>query len=162
MDFLFRLWYEKPRALHVPMSQVKLPAEICPQTKQPKWSDCVLFIVWSRALSIIGDYYHHVDTRLGGDVNGIIDHCCNQLTELLDDWDLVSVAKSPKLDTIKSWLYAESIIAFYSFIIFLRRKASSSDQLLHPQEVHAARAVIKTMHERSGTPHGDHQGFHTQ
>ncbi|KAL4863345.1 hypothetical protein BDV12DRAFT_202189 [Aspergillus spectabilis] len=164
MDFLFWLWYDKPRALRAPMSQVRLPAEISPQTKQPKWCDCVLFIVWSRALYILGEYYDHVDTLSGEELNRKIDHCCNQLSELLEDWELESVAKSPKLDTVKSWLYAESIIAFYSFIIFMRRKVSSSDQSVHPQEVNAARAVIRIIHEwsrKSVTPCGDQQGFHT-
>ncbi|KAL4875120.1 hypothetical protein BJY04DRAFT_224316 [Aspergillus karnatakaensis] len=164
IDFLFRMWYDKPRALRAPMSQVRLPAEISPRTKQPKWGDCILFIVWSRALYILGEYYDSADTLPGEELNGKIDHCCNQLAELLEDWDLVSVANSPKLNAVKSWLYAESLIAFYSFIIFLRRKASPSDQLLHPQEVHAARAVIKAINEWSQKPNipcGEQQTFHT-
>ncbi|KAL2815262.1 hypothetical protein BDW59DRAFT_176193 [Aspergillus cavernicola] len=160
MDFHFRLWYDKPAALQGSMAQVRLPAEISPQTKQPKPFDSILFIVWSRTLFILGDYLESREALRDAELDRKIDHCCKQLGELVEDWDLLSLARSPKIGEFKSWLYAESIIAFHSSIIFMRRKASTTDQMVHPQAVHAARTTIGTILEWSGKslgPSGDYQ-----
>ncbi|RAL06949.1 uncharacterized protein BO97DRAFT_447210 [Aspergillus homomorphus CBS 101889] len=136
VDFLFRIWYEKPPVLRVPMAQVRLPAEISPQTKQPKPNDCIIFLVWSRALFIMADFFDHpIPTSTA-------DTCCNELEELVDDWALLSHARSPNIDHIKSWLYVDTIIALHIFIIFMRRKASSAEEIVHPQAVRSARLII--------------------
>ncbi|KAJ9488877.1 hypothetical protein VN97_g4402 [Penicillium thymicola] len=165
LDFLFRLWYDKPKALKSPIAQVKLPAEISPQTKQPKPAPCTLFIVWSRALFLLDEFFSVLESSHGqpyAEVSSKIDNCCNELWELLTDWDMLSVARSPRIEPVKSWLYADSIIALYSFIILMRRKASNSDRYPHPQAVNAARIVINTIIEWAGKnvlPSGTEQSF---
>lgn len=150
-----------------PIDQVNLPAEISPRTKQPKPADCIMFIVWSRALFVLDEFFQsldclHSETRVG--VGSKIDSCCNELAELLVEWDLLTIARSPRLEPIKSWLYADSIIALNSFIIFMRRKESNTDHATHPQAVDAARIVVKTFLEWSGkiTLSPGEQVFNTQ
>lgn len=168
LDFLFRLWYDKPKALKYPIAQVKLPAEISPQTKQPKPAHCTLFIVWSRALFLLDEFFSVLESSHGqayAEVSSKTDNCCNELWELLTDWDMLSVARSPRIEPVKSWLYADSIIALYSFIILMRRKASNSDRSPHPQAVNAARIVINTIIEWAGKnvlPSGIEQSFNPQ
>ncbi|KAL4745758.1 hypothetical protein BDW72DRAFT_198349 [Aspergillus terricola var. indicus] len=160
MDFLFRLLYDKPKALQCSPTQVKLPAVISPATKQPKPYESILFIVWSRALHIVADFFNDHETLPEDTLSNKVDEYCNQLTELLDDWDLLSVARAPKVGTVQSWLYAESAIAFHSFIIYMRRKISATVMSTHPQAVCAARAIISIIHEWSGRnigPAGDPQ-----
>ena len=142
-------WYDKPRALRCPPTQVRLPAIISPATSQPKRRDCALFIVWSRALFILNDYFNTVETLTEEELVRQIDHCCNQLIELHDDWDLSSVARSPKLGQFECWMYAETVIAFHSIIIIMRRKIMAADQAAHPQAVQSARAIISIIHEWS-------------
>ncbi|KAL3476698.1 hypothetical protein BJX99DRAFT_227547 [Aspergillus californicus] len=164
MDLLFRLWYDKPTALKCPAAQVKLPLIFAPQTKQPKPYESIIFIVWSRVLFVLLDYLECDDTLTVDQRDIKIDNCCNQLRELIDDWDLLSVARSPKIPHMKSWLYIESLIAYHSSIIFLRRRASGNDQLPHPQAVQAARAIISVILEWSDkclAPSGEKQGFTT-
>ncbi|KAL5044363.1 hypothetical protein BDW71DRAFT_209366 [Aspergillus fruticulosus] len=157
IDFLFRLWYDKPKALRCSPTQVRLPAEISPATKQPKPYDCILFIVWSRAMYLVADFLEDQETLPEEAFSNKVDHYCNQLTELLDDWDLLSIARAPKISAVQSWLYAESTIAFHSFIIYMRRKTSTTAMSTHPQAVRAARAIISIIHEwseRDMTPGG--------
>ncbi|OJJ54830.1 hypothetical protein ASPSYDRAFT_61332 [Aspergillus sydowii CBS 593.65] len=149
IDFLFMTWYDKPRALRCPPTQVRLPAIISPATSQPKRGDCALFIVWSRALFILDDYFNAVETLTDEELVRQVDHCCNQLIELHDDWDLSSVARSPKLGQFECWMYAETVIAFHSIIIIMRRKIMAADQAAHPQAVQSARAIISIIHEWS-------------
>ncbi|KAL4902001.1 hypothetical protein BDW74DRAFT_181158 [Aspergillus multicolor] len=160
IDFLFRLWYDKPKALRCDPTQVRLPAEISPATKQPKLHDCILFIVWTRALYIIADYFKAHETLVEEALANKVDEYCNQLMELVDDWDILSVARSPKVNVVQSWLYAESTIAFHSMIIYMRRKASATTLSTHPQAIRAARAIIAVLDEwshRNIAPDGDHQ-----
>ncbi|KAL4938459.1 hypothetical protein BDV06DRAFT_56477 [Aspergillus oleicola] len=165
IDFLFRLWYDKPKALRCPeITQVKLPTEISPATKQPKRNECTLFIVWSRVLYIMESFFKATETLSRQELNSKVDHCCTQLAELADDWDLLSLGRMPGVGLEKSWLYAESVIAFHSFIIFMRRKASDTDQIPHPQAVQAARVVISTIYEwseRHVSPTKEHQGYNS-
>ncbi|KAL4999799.1 hypothetical protein BDV10DRAFT_163883 [Aspergillus recurvatus] len=158
IDFLFRLWYGKPKALRCSPTQVRLPAEISPATKQPKPHDCVLFIVWSRAMYLMADFFNDQETLPEEALGNRVDHYCNQLTELLGDWDLLSIARAPNVGVVKSWLYAESTIAFYSVIIYMRRKTSATAMSTHPEAVRAARTIISIIHEWSGRimgPDGD-------
>ncbi|RDW68706.1 fungal specific transcription factor domain-containing protein [Aspergillus mulundensis] len=160
IDFLFRLWYDKPRALRCDPTQVRLPAEISPATKQPKPHDCILFIVWTRALYIIADYFKARETLTEEALISNVDDYCNQLTELVDDWDMLSVARSPKVNMVQSWLYAESTIAFHSMIIYMRRKASATVLSTHPQAIRSARAIISILDEwsqRNIAPGGEPQ-----
>ncbi|KAL4922104.1 hypothetical protein BDW62DRAFT_207873 [Aspergillus aurantiobrunneus] len=164
VDFLFRLWYDKPKALRCSNTQVRLPMEISPATKQPKSYNCILFIVWSRALYIIADFFNACETLPRDDLSSKVDHYCNQLAELLEDWDLLTMVKFPKAGLIRSWLYLESVVALYGTIIYMRRRVSSSDQSAHPQAVQAARLITSIIHEWS-TKHvsryTEHQAFST-
>ncbi|KAL6230686.1 hypothetical protein BDW75DRAFT_60033 [Aspergillus navahoensis] len=158
IDFLFRLWYDKPKALRCSPTQVRLPAEIAPATKQPKSHECILFIVWSRAMYLVADFFNDQETLPEEPLSNKVNYYCNQVTELLDDWDLLSIARAPKISTVQSWLYAESTIAFHSFIIYMRRKTSATAMSTHPQAVRAARAIISIIHEwsdRNMGPGGD-------
>ncbi|KAL4952086.1 hypothetical protein BDW69DRAFT_168565 [Aspergillus filifer] len=165
IDFLFRLWYDKPKALRcAEVTQVNLPTEISPATKQPKRTECTLLIVWSRVLYIMDSFFKATETALRQELNSRVDHYCNQLAELAEDWDLLSLGRSSAVSLEKSWLYAESVIAFHSFIIFMRRKASDTDQVPHPQAVEAARLVIGTIYEwweRHVSPTKEHQGYNS-
>ncbi|KAL4960101.1 uncharacterized protein BDV14DRAFT_205029 [Aspergillus stella-maris] len=165
IDFLFRLWYDKPKALRcAEVTQVKLPKEISPATKQPKRIQCTLFIVWSRVLYIMDSFFEAIETVSGQKLSSRVDHCCNQLAELAEDWDLLSLGRSSAVSLEKSWLYAESVIAIHSFIIFMRRKASDTDRIPHPQAVEAARIVIRTIYEwsqRHVSPTKEHQGYNS-
>jgi hypothetical protein len=93
-DCLYMLWYDKPSALKSPVSRMRLPVEITPRTKQPKFSDCVLFIVWSRALSLLEQFFDH-SVRTEDDkiisFQEEVDSYCNQLEDLILDWDLVGL-----------------------------------------------------------------------
>lgn len=163
IDFLFRVWYDKPRALRCPPTQVRLPAIISPATVQPKRSGCALFIVWSRVLFILNDYFDTVETVTQGELSRQIDHYCNQLIELHDDWDLLTVARSSRLGPLECWMYVETIIAFHSIIIIMRRKVTAADQATHPQAVQSARAIISIVHEWSGKDLAEYGGcFNTQ
>ncbi|KAL4738350.1 hypothetical protein BDV11DRAFT_189766 [Aspergillus similis] len=160
VDFLFRLWYDKPKALQCSPTQVSLPAVISPATKQPKPYECILFIVWSRAMHIVADFFNDHETLPEDALSYKVDDYCNELTELLDDWDLPSIAKAPKVGTIQSCLIAESAIVFHSIIIYMRRKTSATVMSTHPQAVRAARAIISIIHEwsaRNMGPAVDHQ-----
>ncbi|KAL4790560.1 hypothetical protein BDV19DRAFT_382219 [Aspergillus venezuelensis] len=165
IDFLFRLWYDKPKALRcAKVTQVKLPTEISPATKQPKRIECTLFIVWSRVLYIMDSFFEATETVSGQELSSRVDHYCRQLAELAEDWDLLSLGRSAMVSLEKSWLYAESVIAFHSFIIFMRRKALGTDQTPHPQAVEAARLVIGTIYEwseRHVSPTKEHQGYNS-
>jgi hypothetical protein len=158
MDFLFRLWYDKPKALQCSPTQVRLPAVISPATKQPKPYECILFIVWSRAMHILADFFNDQENLPEAALSNKVDVYCNQLTELLDDWDLLSKAREPKIDTVQSSLFAESAIAFHSFIVYMRRKTSATVMSTHPQAVRAARAIISIIHEWSGRNMGSAVG----
>lgn len=149
IDFLFRVWYDKPRALRCPPTQVRLPTIISPATTQPKRGDCALFILWSRTLFILDDYFDTVETLAEGDLVRRIDHYCNQLIELHDDWDLLSVARSPRISQCECWMYAETTITFHGMIILMRRKIMAAGQATHPQAVESARAIISIIHEWS-------------
>ncbi|KAL4925261.1 uncharacterized protein BDV17DRAFT_300419 [Aspergillus undulatus] len=164
VDFHFRLSYDKPKALRASVFQVRLPDLISPAKKQPKHYDCVLFIVWSRGYYILDDFFNAIETLPREELNSKIDHYCDQLAELVNDWDLFTLARSPKLGIVKSWLYADTIIAFHTFIICMRRKASAVDQPTHQQALQAARVVISTIHEWSQSkisPTGEHKGYNT-
>ncbi|CBF80352.1 uncharacterized protein ANIA_08345 [Aspergillus nidulans FGSC A4] len=149
MDFLFRLWYDKPKALQCSPTQVGLPAVISPATKQPKPQECILFIVWSRAMHILMDFFNDQENLPEAALGSKVDVYCNQLTELLDDWDLLPKARVPKTGAVQSWLFAESAIAFHSFIVYMRRRTSATFMGTHPQAVRAARAIISIIHEWS-------------
>ncbi|CAI7611529.1 unnamed protein product [Penicillium pancosmium] len=144
-DCLYMLWYDKPSALNSPVSRMKLPVEISPRTKQPKFSDCVLFIVWSRALSLLEQFFDHSvhteDDRIIS-FQEEVDSYCNQLEDLVLDWDLLSITRSSRLDDLTSWLFVDSIVAFYSCIIYMRRKTSVIDEKVHSQAVRAARNIL--------------------
>ncbi|KAL2859175.1 hypothetical protein BJX68DRAFT_252221 [Aspergillus pseudodeflectus] len=167
-DFLFRLWYEKPSALKCPPMQVRFPSQISPPAEQPKRARCIIMIVWARAMFILSEFF---DTTKGlasemtDEVENKIDLFCKQIEELLDEWELLSMARSPKTGPMESWIFADSVIAFYSFIIFMRRRACSNDQIAHPQAIKAARTVIQVILEWSDKPltgaHEGLQGFHT-
>ncbi|RAH80430.1 hypothetical protein BO86DRAFT_400980 [Aspergillus japonicus CBS 114.51] len=153
MDLLFRTWYDKPTALGCPIGQVRLPAEISPQTKQPKPHNCILFLVWSRTLFIMANFFNQVESSTASDhLGSTADTCCMELEELVSDWDLLSLARSPNLGRVKSWLFLETVIALHLFIIFINRKVSSAEQIVHPQAVRSARLIISIILEKSESP----------
>ncbi|PYH81069.1 hypothetical protein BO82DRAFT_375004 [Aspergillus uvarum CBS 121591] len=153
MDLLFRIWYDKPTALGCPIGQVRLPAEISPQTKQPKPHKCILFLVWSRTLFIMANFIDQFESSTASNhLNSTADTCCMELEMLVSDWDLLSLARSPSLGWVKSWLFLETAIALHLFIIFVRRKMSSAEQIVHPQAVRSARLIISIILEKSESP----------
>ncbi|RAH69715.1 fungal specific transcription factor domain-containing protein [Aspergillus aculeatinus CBS 121060] len=153
MDLLFRTWYDKPTALRCPVGQVRLPAEISPQTKQPKPHNCILFLVRARTLFIMANFFVQFEASRASDhLSTTANTCCMELEELVNDWDLLSLARSPNLGWVKSWLVLETVIALHLFIIFMRRKVSSAEQIVHPQAVRSARLIIGIILEKSESP----------
>jgi hypothetical protein len=168
-DFLFRLWYEKPSALKCPPMQVRFPSQIFPQTEQPKRARCIILIVWARAMFILSEFFditQELGSEMTDEAQNKIDLFCKQIEELLDEWELLFMARSPTTWPMEAWIFADTVIAFYSFIIFMRRRACSNDQIAHPQAIKAARTVIQVILEFSDKPltasHEGLQGFHTQ
>ncbi|KAL2807940.1 hypothetical protein BJX63DRAFT_55798 [Aspergillus granulosus] len=167
-DFLFRLWYEKPTALRCSPTRVAFPSPISPQKEQPRPARCILLIVWARVVYILAEFFEITEgmgSEIPIEVQGKIEFFCEQVEELIDDWGLLSRAKSPKTDPMQTWIYVDSVIAFYSSIIFMRRRSRSSDQVAHPQAVNASRTVIKVLLEwtdKATTPSNQViQGFNT-
>ncbi|KAL2840522.1 hypothetical protein BJY01DRAFT_236726 [Aspergillus pseudoustus] len=167
-DFLFRLWYDKPSALKCSPTQVTFPSQFPPQKEQPNPARCIMAIVWARVLYILSEFFEITETLTGevpSEVQEKIDISCKHVEELIDDWDLLSIARSPKTRPMEAWIYADSAIAFYSFIIFMRRRLYSSDQVTDPQAIKASRAVIQVILEWANKDislsHQGLQGFHT-
>ncbi|OJK01844.1 hypothetical protein ASPACDRAFT_1853893 [Aspergillus aculeatus ATCC 16872] len=158
-------WYDKPTALRCPVGQVRLPAEISPQTRQPKPHDCIRFLVWYRTLFIMANFFVQFDASRASDhLSSTANTCCMELKELVSDWDLLSLDRSPNLGWVKSWLFLETVIALHLFIIFVRRKVSSAEQIVHPQALRFARLIIGIIPEKSESPispWGEHGDFQT-
>ncbi|KAL5355912.1 hypothetical protein BJX96DRAFT_171108 [Aspergillus floccosus] len=152
-DLMFRLLYDKPPCIEEPVLGVRPPSVIRP-AKMPQLSACetILQVIWTRAVVIGVEYFDSINTdgsvRSEGD-NNTIDSCCAQIENLLADWDLLNVVKSMASDDLMTWFYAESVIALYSIIVFMRRKASMAMNKAHPQAVQASRIIISTIIEFS-------------
>ncbi|PGH14915.1 hypothetical protein AJ79_02778 [Helicocarpus griseus UAMH5409] len=153
-DLMFRLWYDKPPALEGPILDVRAPSVIRPtNARQLTASETVLQAVWTRAVVIILEYYdsRKTDGPIRSEGNeGRVDSCCTQIEDLLIDWDLLNVVRSMASDDLMTWFFAETVIACYSFIVFMRRKASSTGHSVHPQAVHASRVIISIIIDFSG------------
>ncbi|CAI7678479.1 unnamed protein product [Penicillium manginii] len=113
-DCLYRLWYDKPSALKSPISRVKLPVEISPRTKQPEFTGCVLFIVWARMLFILEQFFelsasteHDPGISFQEEVNSY----CNQLEDLLIDWDLVDLPSRAPLNRLSHADFGDSYLS---------------------------------------------------
>ncbi|KAF9892128.1 hypothetical protein FE257_002534 [Aspergillus nanangensis] len=161
-DLMFRLWYDKPSALAGPISEACVSIAVECMTRHSKASISIMNMVWGRAISILLDFFT-TSQDAQPEREAKIERCCNEIEDLLDDWDLMSMIKIRKMDGIETWVYAECIIACYSFITCIRRRSSNDSNSIHPQALKAARLVITIIGEYSGwidPPAGEQNYFH--
>jgi hypothetical protein len=95
LDLLFRLFYNKPGALKSATHRQVVSRLDLPASSRLEAAPTLMFVIWTRILFIMAEYFEYVDNHPGERVEqpevfkSRVISFCEQLEQLMDDWPFV-------------------------------------------------------------------------
>ncbi|KAF2008614.1 hypothetical protein BU24DRAFT_429207 [Aaosphaeria arxii CBS 175.79] len=147
-DFLFRMSYGKPSALPRSTDTVNPPSLLTRAAPHPSRSSTALYVVWFRCTLMTKDLFKLIDSRAPGDTSDDIprevDEYCRKLEDLLAEWDLEGLAKSPSESSAYAYLLADLAITIHMSIMGVKRmmRRPQDRQTSDSVSLRAARNIV--------------------
>ncbi|ETN39196.1 uncharacterized protein HMPREF1541_05419 [Cyphellophora europaea CBS 101466] len=170
VDIFFRFFANKPSSISSEASVASsgVPPATDVTHQRPRAGRTIVNTIWQRVLFVAKEFFEHYDrvSIIDGGTKSHqfqkkVDSLCDEIEEMIDDWQLTLLMESYAKKPMDSWLCADTIVGTLNILLEMDKlRQSGAEPMVSERSKRAARLILDTtinfdeMLRNSSKPHG--------